>query len=1038
MIIYDKTGEQILDIQVDDSSYRYRAIKQGDKVYLYFSLTEHVEIPLGAYVDYQGQRYILAKPENLTKHYSRNIEYTVEFWGWWELLYRTKYKLLSEKPHKLKFSLTATPQTFMRLMIDNLNLHDSGWRLGTCVEATEKLFSFSHESCIDVLNRLANEFNTEFEFEGKTIHFCKVEKFKDSPISLSYGKGKGFKSGVGRTNQGDKSPVTLLYVQGGERNIDRAKYNSPTLLLPKNQELEYQGRRYKTDPDGMYITRAEKDLVIFNEDSYDASNIYPSRVGEITGVETESNVDSDGNSVIFYNIIDVTIPDALNFRDCRLNGNRATIIFQSGKLAGREFDIMQSDSDLTGYNHTTRTFKLVSMQEDGIYFPNEHLCPSIGDKYAVFNISLPEAYVCDNVTKSGASWDMFREAVKYMYENENTPFTFKGELDSIHTKKNWLEIGSKLLPGGYVLFHDDQFQPEGINIRITGVKDYINKPYSPELELSNVPVGGFVSSELGKIDANEVTDADKHKQSIQYTKRRFRDAQETMSMLADALLTNFSESINPIAVATMQMLVGDESLQFRFVNSKMNPAVVNLNVTYNNDSKILSVPAGILQHMTLDIKEISSVHKYKFWDMGFYTSPYLEPDKKYYLYAKCSKNDGVGTFRISDKAIALEQEVDYYHFLVGALNSEYDGERSYVSLYGFTEILPGRIMTDQIVSKDGKTYFNLAQNEIGGNIKFISTDGSLKNVADTDKVACEAEKQTKEDLAKKLGYNNYAALETAAKAGSTIIEGAHIRTKLIDTDDLVCKNLAAVKGSIAGFSINGNGLSNTPFNNDAYVIFRNDTHKCFAGIGGNVLPTTSGLRSVARFENEDTSDWWEMGRNIAMYLSAKNGAYNHAFCGEGNGTLDGWIEGYKYSKLTLTKANTIYNSYSCLKDNNRWIIYSSVDRAGIILPKLSEVRGVLGIGTNTKFCVEFTVISDLDSRDFDIYGRNGTESNDGTYPWNTSEYPNLVHWDGDHWDSVPMGMGDSLTVLLIYDPNKGGTKGGYPLIYTARIINRQH
>ncbi|WP_459186662.1 hypothetical protein ACGE0T_10785 [Parabacteroides sp. APC149_11_2_Y6] len=777
MIIYDKTGKQILDIQVDDSSYRYRAIKQGDKVYLYFSLTEHVEIPLGAYIDYQGQRYILAKPENLTKHYSRNIEYSVEFWGWWELLYRTKYKLLSEKPHKLKFSLTATPKTFMQLLIDNLNLHDSGWKLGTCIEATEKLLSFSHEDCMSVLNRFCDEFNTEFEFEGKTVHFCKVEKFKDSPIPLSYGRGKGFKSGVGRTNQGDKSPVTLLYVQGGERNIDRTKYNSPTLLLPKGQELEYQGRRYKTDPDGMYITRADKDLVTFNEDSYDASNIYPSRVGEVTGVETEASTDSEGKPVTFYNIIDTTIPDALNFRDCRLDGNTATIIFQSGKLAGREFDIMQSKDDLTGYDHATRTFKLVSMQEDGMNLPNEHLCPSVGDKYAVFNISLPEAYVCDNVTKSGASWDMFREAAQYMYENEDNPFTFKGDLDGIHAKKNWLEIGGKLVPGGYVLFSDEQFQPEGINIRITGVKDYINKPYSPELELSNTPVSGLVSSDLGKIDANEVTDADKHKQSIQYTKRRFRDAQETMTMLADALLTNFSESINPIAVATMQMLVGDESLQFRFVNSKTNLTVVNLNVTYNKDSKILSVPAGILQHMTLGIKDISPVHKYKFWSMGSYASPPLvDVEKKYYLYAKCSKDNETGTFQVSDKAIALEGEAGYYHFLVGALNSEYDGERSYVSLYGSTEILPGRITTDKIVSTDGKTYFDLVNGIISGRIKFISSDDTVKDIGD-------------------LAGNDKVSL---ADLDGTIINGDKIKTHLIDVDSLYVKHIKGGTGDFSG------------------------------------------------------------------------------------------------------------------------------------------------------------------------------------------------------------------------------------------------
>ena len=65
MIIYDKSDNLLLDIPVDDTSYRYRAIRQGDKVYLYFSLTEHV---------------------------TRNIEYAAIFGGWWELLNTIKYK----------------------------------------------------------------------------------------------------------------------------------------------------------------------------------------------------------------------------------------------------------------------------------------------------------------------------------------------------------------------------------------------------------------------------------------------------------------------------------------------------------------------------------------------------------------------------------------------------------------------------------------------------------------------------------------------------------------------------------------------------------------------------------------------------------------------------------------------------------------------------------------------------------------------------------------------------------------------------------
>ena len=329
--------------------------------------------------------------------------------------------------------------------------------------------------------------------------------------------------------------------------------------------------------------------------------------------------------------------------------------------------------------------------------------------------------------------------------------------------------------------------------------------------------------------------------------------------------------------------------------------------------------------------------------------------------------------------------------------------------------------------------------------------GYSDSVLNTANAAVESAKNA---IAQDLGYANFADLAEKAAANETIIVGGKINTTLINAELIVTAALLAklvkvtkliaehltVTGDskIAGFSVSGNGLTNTPFDNDAYVIFRNDAHKCFAGIGGNVLPTSSGLRAVARFENEDTSDWWGLKRNIAALFSAKNGRYNHAFLGSGNGNLDGWIGGYRYSKYNLTSANTIYSGYSNLKDNNRWVIYSSVDNSGITLPKRSEVRDALSIGSSTKFCVEFTIIADLDSRNFEIYGRNSKKSSDNTYPWNTSEYPNLVHWDNDHWDTVPMGPGDSLTVLLIYDSSKGGSKGGYPLTYTARIINRQN
>lgn len=714
MIIYDKTGNIILDIEVDDSSFCYQAIMQAKKIELHYSLTEHVELPVGSYIDFKGERYTLWYPENFEKHGTRNIEYKVKLGGNEEILKKYKYKLLSAKPYKLKFPLTAKPEMFIRLLVDNLNLYDSGWTVGTCIEATEKMVSFSHENCFSVLSRLADEFNTEWEVVGKTINFSKVEKFKNDPLALSYGKGNGFVPGVGRANQGDNIPVEILYIQGGERNIDFSTYGSQTLLLPKSQELEYEGRLYKTDKDGMYICRADKEPASYNEDSYDASHIYPSRVSEVTAVTTEDGKDSEGNPVTFYNIADTTIPDALNFRGCRLKGSKATIIFQSGKLTGREFDIVQTDTDLTGYDHETRTFQLVPLQEDGMDLPNGQMCPAIGDKYAVFNIKLPDAYVCDNTTKTGASWDMYREAVRYFRENEDQQFTFTGELDSLWAKSKWFEIGGKLVAGGYVNFSDTQFQPDGILIRIVSVTSYINNPHAPKLDLSNTPVPGFLQDDLGKIESNEVTNDKNNKDILSFTARRWLDAIGMQNMLEKAF-KDYGKGQSMSWLRTLSVLVGHESLQFRFVDripTTDNQAINEIDHVFNYDdsTKVFSTSAGIIQHMTLGIDSLSPSHKnteYKFWDISAYTSPTLDDAEAMYLYLKCSKTSRSGTFFLSKEPKNMDGTDGYYYFMAGALTDEIDGARSFGTIYGFSEIGPGWMRLNKIINMDGTQYWDM-------------------------------------------------------------------------------------------------------------------------------------------------------------------------------------------------------------------------------------------------------------------------------------------------------------------------------------------
>lgn len=737
MIIYNNLGYRVLDVEVDDNSYRNRVIMGDHSLTLYYSLPEHVEIPVGAYCEFQGEKFTLERPENFKMKHKRLFEYTVIFEA--PEAKAKIWKFRNPVDGRLKFSLTAKPIEHLQMFVDNMNRRDTGWTVGDCVDGVETLIAYDHDFCIAALQKQASQFNTEYEFVGKRVSLKKVEYNKSAPLPLSYGRGNGFKSGVGRSNTGDTPPIEILFVQGGTDNIDPSKYGSSELKLPAGQTLAYDGehfeneagfvkanaRNYVVDESGLSIRRYDKQLSSLAEDSLDCSEIYPKRVGTVSSVAV---VDAGNN---FYDIIDTSIPSTLNYEECLIEGETMTIIFQSGMLAGREFEVKYYHEAVK--NKAARRFEIVPAELDGQTMPNATFAPKAGDKYAVFKCMLPDSYIRDDETKTGASWDMFRAAVKYLFDNEEQKFTFTGELDGIWSKKDWLNIGGRIKLGGYILFSDEQFQKDGVLVRITGVKDYINKPYSPVIELSNTTVSGGVSSTLNELKSEGVVMEDLHRASIQFTKRRFRDAKETISMLEDALLENFTNSINPIAVQTMSMLVGDESLQFRFVNSKTNPVQVAHSITYDIEAKQLSAEAGIIQHMTLGIASISSAHKaseYKYWNMSAYTSGRLDDgSKKYYLYAKVSRTAQTGSFIMSETAIKMEAVSGFYHLLVGVLNSEYDGVRSFVTLYGFSEVLPGRVTTDRVVSGDGNSFFDFVANalKLGDKLSYnVNGDGELK------------------------------------------------------------------------------------------------------------------------------------------------------------------------------------------------------------------------------------------------------------------------------------------------------------------------
>ena len=722
-------SDTYVDVDVNDNSYRYRAVMGDHTLTLYFSLTEYAEIPVGARCEFQGETYTLEKPVSVKRNGARNLEYTAVFEASQARLKRFKVHNTVPGDSRLKFSYTARPKEHLKLIVDNMNLRDAGWTAGECVDAAEKPVAYNHTYCYDALQTLAQTFSTEWSVEGKTISLRKAGG-EGTPLELSYGRDNGFRPGVGRSNVGDTKAVEVLYVQGGDKNMLPGKYGNKELLLPAGQTIRYDGvhfedeegfdarsaRSYVADGEGLSLRRADRPLQSGTEESLDLSNIYPRWQGKV-------KMTGDGS---LYEFGDERLASGPDFSQCVIAGETMTVIFQSGMLAGREFE--------ADFDPERKLFRIVPQMQDGVEMPGGAYVFGEGDGYSVFHVEMPYEYIRNDRDRSGASWEMMREAVKYLWENEQPRFSFTGELDGIWAKRRWLNISDRLRLGCPVLFRDGDLAPEGTLMRITGIREMVNDPYGPTIELSNTTAPGSVVASLSRIEQEEVVAEDRHREAVNFTRRRFRDSQEAISMLEKSLL-DFGKSIDPITVRTMMISLGDPGLQFEFVPQTEG-------AEFRTEGGRLIAPAGTVTHLTLtrgaaDGGEQTPPQALE-WTLEGRTFTGQDAGTRYYLYVKGSTEGGSAEYLLSEEAVGLKSTEGYYHLLVGMLGTEDEQGRTFTPLYGFTEVSPSQIVTPRITSRDGNAYFDLTTGQIAGRIEFIDAKGQTRTLIEGGKLATDA------------------------------------------------------------------------------------------------------------------------------------------------------------------------------------------------------------------------------------------------------------------------------------------------------------
>nr|DAQ97835.1 MAG TPA: hypothetical protein [Caudoviricetes sp.] len=189
------------------------------------------------------------------------------------------------------------------------------------------------------------------------------------------------------------------------------------------------------------------------------------------------------------------------------------------------------------------------------------------------------------------------------------------------------------------------------------------------------------------------------------------------------LRRDLADSVSPTTLRVMRILQGDPSLQFVFIQSMVSAVRVDHVVSYDKASRVLKVPEGVIQHLTLGIDAIRPnrpLKDYRRWSVPALSwSVGGDEVRTLYLYAKVIKEGSTGEFVVTDKAVGLEGEAGYYMLLVGMLSAPPD--RVFSKLYGFSEYLPGLIRIERLESPDGEFVIDLVRKTIqGGEVTFKS------------------------------------------------------------------------------------------------------------------------------------------------------------------------------------------------------------------------------------------------------------------------------------------------------------------------------
>lgn len=429
MIIYSPTGTEILDAPVTKEAI-IKYVLMGDYyIELPFNLLEPTTFARGSYITYKGRKFEImstVRPEFDNK--TGGYKYTLKFEAQQNHMKRFVCFWLGGDNPEAVFHNTTDLESFAALIVANMNkqLGGENWQVGTITvdnpKAT-KLVSFNGDKCWDILNTIAETFETEWwtEENGDLVSLCFGK--------LDFGSPEEFRQGnvvknIPAKKGDDSSYGTRFYVFGSTRNLTsdygQAPQGGETNHVSEIRLRLPDGQRYIDAIPGISGSDIVEQVVFFDD-------IYPKNTETVTSIETVDREIIEGQTDKAYVMY---CKDTPFLPSDMIEDETLGATFTSGSLEGWNFELSINYKPETwkpedGFD---KKFEIIAQVETSgesqLIIPRENMHPEPGDTFVITGVKLPKERIEEaekELLKAGESYAAKHSSDTDVYDCETNP-----------------------------------------------------------------------------------------------------------------------------------------------------------------------------------------------------------------------------------------------------------------------------------------------------------------------------------------------------------------------------------------------------------------------------------------------------------------------------------------------------------------------------------------------------------------------------------------------------------------------------------------